>query len=608
MTLITIDALQTLLGAHGPLGRGTIEAQYWAGDAPHVTIEGTNVVFPVPIVVPIRSGQPTRPLDIPPTGGDSCVRWEIRSGIGRQLLLIRYTTIPATGPIEFGDLTDVDPNSYQRSDTALAAWEAVLAEAVGAAASAEYDADRAGSSAVAAAGSASAAAGSVSTASGAAGAAGASATAAAGSATAAGAAHTGAEAARDTAVTARTDAQTAATGAAGSASAASGSAGAAGASATAAAGSATAAGTARTGAEAARDAALAANWDGTDLATGVDLDTITTTGRYRFGSAVASSGTGFPITGAGGVLEVLRWGTGASNVLQRITYISGAFAAGGTWTRRWNGSWGAWAWTPKLTVDSPADQPGATLSVIEGASGVSRQLGVVGTVLGTVDLNLVTVVGSYTQSIAASATLARNYPIANSHGVLEVIATSGVILQRYTPLGSAILSGVVYQRRYFTGTSTWTAWAALTSQRVDQAAGRAIYTYDDLNNRDQMVYGDTGWRDVSANLANGWTGALYIRRVGVTIEVVGRGLDSASATSSQLYTLPSGFMPPRDIPLFARPAASSAPPAYGSIGTAAIGVATGIALNGNSFQAIYSTITSWPTTLPGTAVGTIPNL
>ncbi len=54
---------------------------------------------------------------------------------------------------------------------------------------------------------------------------------------------------------------------------------------------------------------------------------------------------------------------------------------------------------------------------------------------------------------------------------------------------------------------------------------------------------DTGWRDVSASLTNGWTGTLNVRRVGGVVEVLAHALSAASATSGVVYTLPAGFRP-----------------------------------------------------------------
>ena len=53
---------------------------------------------------------------------------------------------------------------------------------------------------------------------------------------------------------------------------------------------------------------------------------------------------------------------------------------------------------------------------------------------------------------------------------------------------------------------------------------------------------DTGWRDVSAQLENGWAGGYFLlRRIGNRVEFNIAALSAASATSGTPYTLPTGF-------------------------------------------------------------------
>lgn len=56
-----------------------------------------------------------------------------------------------------------------------------------------------------------------------------------------------------------------------------------------------------------------------------------------------------------------------------------------------------------------------------------------------------------------------------------------------------------------------------------------------------VVHGDTGWRNVSAYLVNGWSGTVLIRRVGQTINVEVNDLYATTATSPVFYTAPVGF-------------------------------------------------------------------
>jgi hypothetical protein len=113
MTVVILTALETLLEQAGPIVRGEIVATYWAGRRSFVQVSGEDVIFPAPIRVTIVDGFPVEPLDMVPTAGACCVRWDIRSaGDGGGLAKPRYTSIPDAGPVDFGDLPQVDPNTF----------------------------------------------------------------------------------------------------------------------------------------------------------------------------------------------------------------------------------------------------------------------------------------------------------------------------------------------------------------------------------------------------------------------------------------------------------------------------------------------------------------
>lgn len=106
MTVINITGLERLLGAPGPIATGTIQVTYWAGGRAYVAVDGATVTFPKPVVVRIVDGDPAETIDLDPTNDVCCVKWVV-SANGYNLS--RYTSIPDTGPIDFGDLEDVDP-------------------------------------------------------------------------------------------------------------------------------------------------------------------------------------------------------------------------------------------------------------------------------------------------------------------------------------------------------------------------------------------------------------------------------------------------------------------------------------------------------------------
>ena len=158
-----------------------------------------------------------------------------------------------------------------------------------------------------------------------------------------------------------------------------------------------------------------------------------------------------------------------------------------------------------------------------------------------VDTNVYRVVG-------ANATLALNFPKAGSGGHIQVNRNSSTIVtQTFYPLGSTVLKGM-YVRWLVT---TWGAWQWIPSSRVDQTAGRAIYQWDDTNGRDQLVYGDTGWRTVKADIAaTQWDTTLSnfdIRRVGQTVFIASDlkplVANTTPASGTAWYTTPVGFRP-----------------------------------------------------------------
>lgn len=111
MTLINLTSLQTALDAPEPILNGAVAVTYWAGSGPFVNIDGASVTFPSPIRVAIVDGVPTAPLELTPTGGVCCVRWQIASTTD-PITVTRFTTIPDTGPVDFGDLPPVNPLTF----------------------------------------------------------------------------------------------------------------------------------------------------------------------------------------------------------------------------------------------------------------------------------------------------------------------------------------------------------------------------------------------------------------------------------------------------------------------------------------------------------------
>lgn len=230
-----------------------------------------------------------------------------------------------------------------------------------------------------------------------------------------------------------------------------------------------------------------------------------------------------------------------------------------------------------------------------------------------VNLNAIVRRGVYRQGAGSDATAALNYPAPGTGGVMEVFTPNGRdthIVQRYTPFGqgATVQGRVFYERMQETDSTGWRPWHAYSSQRVDQTAGRAVYTWDDLNNREQLIYGDTGRRDVLGTVLNGWSpyaGSLVLRRVGslVTLEI--DYLDPSAATSDELILTPAGFRP-FQTSRYAVWAGNT--PVFLIATSARISLPRSVrAPNGGPAVVMWLTSDPWPSVLPGVAVGGVPN-
>lgn len=277
--------------------------------------------------------------------------------------------------------------------------------------------------------------------------------------------------------------------------------------------------------------------------------------------------------------------------------------------------------SPTFTGDPKAPTPATTdndTSIATTAFVQSAAVIRAGSDLGSVHLDTVTTPGIYHQ--VNTATLANGYPIAD-RGTLEVIPIgSGVgmfVTQRYTVSDGAQRQRVVAMRRGQNTTGTtwvWEPWRSIPTQRVDTTAGRVVYTWDDVNAREQIIYGDTGMRDVSSLLTNGWStssGVVYLRRVGWTVLLAIANLSSAgNPTADVVIPAISGFNGSMGWVKFASAIRVGQLFTHKpSIGLIVASTLSGWADTGGvRDQFTWHTNDAWPTTLPGTAVGTIPNV
>jgi hypothetical protein len=236
-----------------------------------------------------------------------------------------------------------------------------------------------------------------------------------------------------------------------------------------------------------------------------------------------------------------------------------------------------------------------------------------GTLLELANLNDIRVPGLYRQTGLTGATTLNNYPKPLT-GVLEVLGRdTNILVQRYTPILSTFDVPTFYER-VASSSTTWTAWRAYASQRVDQTAGRAIYTWDEVNNREQLIYGDTGWRDISATaFAPTFTGQFLVRRIGYTVQCSIRvDIADGAASGVTLATLTGAGYTPNNLQgeyVSTRPSASATQIFYRYTGAGVLSLASAWPAGGSSLYVniAYMTNDSWPTSLPGTANATIPN-
>lgn len=82
-----------------------------------------------------------------------------------------------------------------------------------------------------------------------------------------------------------------------------------------------------------------------------------------------------------------------------------------------------------------------------------------------------------------------------------------------------------------------------TDSAATNGAIRWIKTSGTGNTGWVVEYGDTGWRDVSDALLDGWTGSIYVRRRGSEVSITSANLRPLSTGVVPLVNLPSGYRP-----------------------------------------------------------------
>lgn len=266
-----------------------------------------------------------------------------------------------------------------------------------------------------------------------------------------------------------------------------------------------------------------------------------------------------------------------------------------------------------VTVTGTPDNPIFNFDIPQGEKGEPGGL-VAGTDLSTIHLNTILVAGIYRQGNGANCTTALGYPTSNNAtGTLTVLTPlpNNVVQEWQYALGSQ--GRRVFWRRYTTDSgANWSSWASYNSSRTDNTAGRAIYAWDESVGREQIIYGDTGVRRVETDFKNGWTANIAsLRRVNSMVTLGVYNVVPTGRTDPIAYTLPAGFRPAGyggnlSFPL--RMGATNVEWATVTTSGDITPPTTATSASGTINLLTFTTADAWPTVLPGTASGSIPNL
>ena len=211
--------------------------------------------------------------------------------------------------------------------------------------------------------------------------------------------------------------------------------------------------------------------------------------------------------------------------------------------------------------------------------------------------------GTYTITLPTAVSQAGREFVINNSGS-GVITVDGASAETVAGAATQVLSGRGRLRIVSDGSN----WVVIDGSYADESVGRRLFQWDANNSRWQMTYGDTGWRDVSADLINSYTGTVYTRRIGNEIHLAGNITRPPAAASNASLTLPTGFksiQSSEHYPYFVTRSSTT-----GAL--AAITMDTTIYIYGVDSNVYpiagcsYLTSDAWPTTLPGTASGSIP--
>lgn len=142
--------------------------------------------------------------------------------------------------------------------------------------------------------------------------------------------------------------------------------------------------------------------------------------------------------------------------------------------------------------------------------------------------------------------------------------------------------------------------------KVEQTVGRTVKIWDYVNGRDQLIYGDTGLRNISSQ-PNVNSGTINIRRTdtGISLSLFSVKLNG-TGTVTLANIFPPGFWPDQWQEASTSPMAEEGPSLTMRAASGDL-IIYGVAANSVIRGTVrFDTFNSWPASLPGTAVGSIP--
>ena len=142
-----------------------------------------------------------------------------------------------------------------------------------------------------------------------------------------------------------------------------------------------------------------------------------------------------------------------------------------------------------------------------------------------------------------------------------------------------------------------------TDTAATAGAIRWIKTRGTGNTGWRVEYGDTGWRNISSLIINGWGGSVYVRRINASVELRVEGL-TRSESSYDIMTIPAGFLPDSvsgfGFRFVLHQADSTASQTRFRLVSNRLTTVNTAAVPGPYYGGVvWTTSETWPTTLPG---------